>query len=46
VFGDAAAVLGREDLDEFLRAMGRAIGPPWQARHKLAAAAAVAATGG
>jgi hypothetical protein len=45
VFGDAAAVLGREDLDEFLRAMGRSIGPPWQARHKLAAAAAVAATG-
>jgi hypothetical protein len=45
VFRDAAAALGREDLDEFLRAMGRAIGPPWQAGHKLAAAAALAAIG-
>ena len=45
VFRDAAIVLGLEDLDEFLRATGRSIGPPWQARHKLAAAAAIAATG-
>jgi hypothetical protein len=45
VFRDAAAVLGREDIDEFLRAMGRSVGPPWQAKHKLAAAAAIAATG-
>jgi hypothetical protein len=44
VFRDAAAVLGREDIDDFLRAMGRPLGPPWQARHKLAAAAALAAT--
>ena len=44
VFRDAAAVLGRADIDELLRAMGRSIGPPWQARHKLAAAAAIAAT--
>jgi hypothetical protein len=43
VFRDAAAVLGREDIDPFLRAMGRSIGPPWQARHRLAAAAALAA---
>lgn len=43
VFGDAAAALRREDIDAFLRAMGRAVGPPWQARHKLAAAAALAA---
>ena len=43
VFRDAAAVLGRKDVDEFLKAMGRAIGPPWQAKHKLAAAAALAA---
>jgi hypothetical protein len=41
---DAAAVLGREDVNAFLYAMGRSIGPPWQARHKLAAAAAFAAT--
>ncbi len=43
VFGDAAAVLGRKDITSFLAAMGRSIGPPWQAKHKLAAAAALAA---
>jgi hypothetical protein len=42
VFRDAAAALGGEDIDAFLHAMGRSIGPPWQARHKLAAAAALA----
>jgi hypothetical protein len=45
VFQDAAAALGRKDIDAFLHAMGRAIGPPWQAKHKLAAAAALTATG-
>ena len=45
VFRDAAAALGREDVNAFLSAMGRSIGPPWQAKHKLAAAAALAATG-
>jgi len=44
VFRDAAAALGREDVDAFLHAMGKSIGPPWQAKHKLAAAAALAAT--
>jgi len=44
VFHDAAAALGRDDIDAFLLAMGREVGPPWQARHKLAAAAALAAT--
>jgi hypothetical protein len=43
VFRDAAAALGREDVDAFLSAMGRSIGPPWQAKHKLAAAAAIVA---
>jgi hypothetical protein len=43
VFHDASAALGRKDVDAFLHAMGRAIGPPWQAKHKLAAAAALAA---
>jgi hypothetical protein len=43
VFRDAAAVLGRDDVDTFLNAMGRSVGPPWQAKHKLAAAAALAA---
>jgi hypothetical protein len=42
VFRDAAAALGRADVDAVLRAMGRSIGPPWQVRHKLAAAAALA----
>ena len=35
--------VGRGDIDAFLDDMGRSIGPPWQARHKLAAAAARAA---
>jgi hypothetical protein len=43
VFLDAAAALGHDDIDAFLRAMGRPAGPPWQAKHKLAAAAAIAA---
>lgn len=42
VFRDAAVVLGDEDIAAFLQAMGRSIGPPWQAKHKLAAAAALA----
>jgi len=44
VFRDAATVLGCEDINTLLLAMGRSIGPPWQAKHKLAAAAALAAT--
>jgi len=46
VFDRAAAVLGGADVDveAILRAMGKAVGPPWQAKHKLAAAAAIAAT--
>jgi hypothetical protein len=43
VFQDAAAAAGCEDIDGFLQAMGRSVGPPWQAKHKLAAAAALAA---
>lgn len=43
VFQDAAAAVGREDIDAFLQAMGQSVGPPWQAKHKLAAAAALAA---
>jgi hypothetical protein len=45
VFSEAAAALGRDDIEAFLRAMGHSIGPPWQAKHKLAAAAALAAAG-
>ncbi|WP_437522575.1 hypothetical protein WME79_31885 [Sorangium sp. So ce726] len=44
VFRDAATALGRDDVNDLLHAMGRSIGPPWQAIHKLAAAAAIAAT--
>lgn len=44
VFAQAAAALGYNDIDPVLRSMGKSIGPPWQAKHKLAAAAAVAAT--
>jgi hypothetical protein len=44
VFRDAAATLGHPDIDALLQAMGRAVGPPWQAAHKLAAAAALAAS--
>ena len=43
VLRDASAALGRADADTFLREMGRALGPPWDAQHKLAAAAALAA---
>jgi hypothetical protein len=43
VFRDAAAALGGKDVNSFLHAMGRSIGPPWQAKHKLATAAALAA---
>ena len=43
VFRDAAAALGSQNVDAFLRAMGKSAGPPWQAKHKLAAAAALAA---
>jgi len=42
VFREATDVLGR-DVNEVLATMGRSVGPPWQAKHKLAAAAAIAA---
>lgn len=40
VFNDAARAAGLHDIGKRLRAMGRVVGPPWQARHTLAAAAA------
>ena len=42
VFREAATVLGR-GIEAYLTATGRALGPPWQAGHKLATAAALAA---
>ncbi len=44
VVGDAARSLGRTRIDDLLRAPGRALGPPWQQDHRLAMAAAIAAT--
>ena len=44
VFRDAAEALACADIEVFLHTMGQSIGPPWQAKHKLAAAAALAAT--
>jgi hypothetical protein len=41
VFADAASALGR-DVEAVLAAMKRELGAPWQAKHKLAAAAALA----
>jgi hypothetical protein len=43
VHADAARRVGEPDIDAVLKAMGRSVGPPWQARHRLAAAAAIAA---
>jgi hypothetical protein len=43
VFHAAAAALGCDDIHAFLLRLGRSVGPPWQAAHKLAAAAALAA---
>ena len=43
VFREAETVFGCEDINALLVAMGRSIGPPWRAGHKLAAAAALAA---
>jgi len=45
VFREAALALGRNDINALLREVGRTIGPPWQAAHRLAAAAAIAAIG-
>jgi len=44
VFLEASKALGCDDIKAFLAALGRAIGPPWQTKQKLAAAAAIAAT--
>ncbi len=43
VFSVAARTLGKGDITTHLSALGRAFGSPWQAKHKLAAAAALAA---
>lgn len=45
VFEEATAALAGRDVQELLKRMGRSLGPPWQAKHRLAAAAAIAARG-
>lgn len=40
---DAADAMGVDDIQPVLQAMGRSAGAPWQAKHKLAATAALAA---
>lgn len=44
VYREAAAAVGGGDVDALLEAMGRQAGPPWRANHRLAAAAALAAS--
>jgi hypothetical protein len=39
----ATRALGRSDLAQLLVTLGQSFGPPWQAKHKLAATAALAA---
>jgi hypothetical protein len=43
VFEDAAANIEGGDIDAAIKAMGKIAGSPWQAKHKQAAAAAIAA---
>jgi hypothetical protein len=43
VFRDAEVTLNGGDIHVVLRAMGQSAGAPWQAKHRLAAAAALAA---
>ena len=45
VFRDTATALDREDIDAFPHAMGRSIGPPWQAKQNLRQLPALEATG-
>jgi hypothetical protein len=43
VLNEAAQAMARKDIEGYLRELGKSAGPPWQATHKLAAAAAIAA---
>jgi hypothetical protein len=44
VFAEAATALGQESIDRLLDETGAAVGPPWQKDHKMAMAAAIAAS--
>jgi hypothetical protein len=41
LFSEAASVLDSGDLEAFLTLLGKKVGAPWQANHKVAAAAAI-----
>ena len=43
VFDIADQILGEQELKNCIGRMGKSAGPPWQAKHKQAAAAAIAA---
>lgn len=43
VSDEAAALVADQDIESFLQGLGKSVGAPWQAKHKLAAAAAIAA---
>jgi hypothetical protein len=43
VMAEAGLALGTDDIGGALTRLGRTLGPPWQAKHKLAAAAAIVA---
>lgn len=43
IFDEAAQKLNTPDIAATLKEMGKTFGPPWQAKHKMAAAAAIAA---
>ncbi len=46
VFANAAAALQQESLEDLLARTGAALGPPWQKDHRIAMAAAIAASPG
>jgi hypothetical protein len=43
VFREAADALGLDDIEPHLTAIGKALGAPWRASHKMATAAAISA---
>lgn len=45
VFAEAASAMSRTSIDDLLAATGAALGPPWRKDHRMAMAAAIAATG-
>lgn len=44
VFAEAASVLGRQTVEDLIAETGARLGPPWQRDHRMAMAAAIAAS--